>query len=127
MKPLFIYLLAPPHEAAYRECKSRARERGWGQEIHILHVNIEDFILFVIIELFPNNVFQLYCPKDYFKQNQWNTAGDNDHGNHEVVSNIMVVAMALAASTSVWRSWLIMKSASFRAVQPVWGKRIHAL
>ncbi len=33
--------------------------------------------------------------------------------------------MALAASTCVWRSRLIMKSASFRAVQPVWRKRIH--
>ena len=34
-----------------------------------------DFVLFlfVIIELFPNNVFQLYYPKDYSKQKQWNT------------------------------------------------------
>ena len=31
-------------------------------------------------------------------------AGDNDHGNHEFKSIIMVVAMALAASTCVWRS-----------------------
>ena len=48
---------------------------SWGQEIHILHVNIYDFVLFlfVIIELFPNSVFQLYCPKYYYKQNQWNT------------------------------------------------------
>ena len=29
--------------------------------------------MFVIIELLPNNVFQLYSPKDYYKQNQWNT------------------------------------------------------
>ena len=29
--------------------------------------------LVVIIELFPNSVFQLYCPKDYYKQKQWNT------------------------------------------------------
>ena len=38
-----------------------------------------------------------------------------------------VVAMAIAASICVWRSWLIMKSASFRAIQPVWAKRIHVL
>ena len=46
-------------------------EGSWGQEIHNLHVNILDFVLFlvVIIELFPNSVFQLYCPK----QKQWNT------------------------------------------------------
>ena len=24
----------------YRACKSRARKRGWEQEVHILHVNI---------------------------------------------------------------------------------------
>ena len=43
---------------------------SWEQEIHILHVNIWDFglFLFVIVELFPNSVFQLYCPKDYYKQ-----------------------------------------------------------
>ena len=35
--------------------------------------------------------------------------------------------MALAASTCVWRFWLIMKSAIFRKVQPVWGKCIHVL
>ena len=29
--------------------------------------------LVVMIELFPNCVFQLYCPKDYYKQKQWNT------------------------------------------------------
>ena len=48
---------------------------SWGQEVHILHVNIYDFVLclVVIIELFPNSVFQLYCPKDYYKQKQWNT------------------------------------------------------
>ena len=43
---------------------------------------------------------------------------------------LMVVAMALAASTCVWRSLLIiksLKSAIFRAVQPVWGKRIRVL
>ena len=31
------------------------------------------FVLVVIIELFPNSVFQLYCLKDYYKQKQWNT------------------------------------------------------
>ena len=29
--------------------------------------------LVVIIELFQNSVFQLYFPKDYYKQKQWNT------------------------------------------------------
>ena len=29
--------------------------------------------LVVIIELFPNSVFQLCCPKDFYKQKQWNT------------------------------------------------------
>jgi len=28
--------------------------------------------LVVIIELFPNSIFQLYCPKDYYKQKQRN-------------------------------------------------------
>ena len=53
---------------------ARENEAGgsWGQEVHILHVNIYDFVLFlvVIIELFPNSVFQLYCQKDYYKQKQ---------------------------------------------------------
>ena len=31
------------------------------------------FVLVVLIELFPNSVIQLYCPKDYYKQKQWNT------------------------------------------------------
>ena len=56
---------------------AREAEAGdrWGQEVHILHANISDFalFLFVIIELFPNSVFQLHCPKDYYKQKQWNT------------------------------------------------------
>ena len=30
-------------------------------------------------------------------------AGDKDHGNHEFESIIMVVAVALATSTCVWR------------------------
>ena len=53
---------------------ARKREAGgsWGQEIHILHVDFVLF-LFVIIELFPNSVFQLYRPKDYYKKKQWNT------------------------------------------------------
>ena len=62
----------------YRACKSRARKRGWGtwgQEVYIIHINIWDFVLclVVIIELFRNSVIQLYCPKDYYKQKQWNT------------------------------------------------------
>ena len=44
-----------------RACKSRARKRGWdnwGQEVHILHVNV-NFVLFlvVLIELFQSNDF----------------------------------------------------------------------
>ena len=54
-------------------------------------------------------------------------AGDNDHINHVLYSIIMMVAMASPAITCVWRSSLIIKSAIFRAVQPVWGKRIHVL
>ena len=60
-----------------RASLARENEAGgsWGQEVHIIHVNIWDFVLFlvVIIELFRNSVFQLYCPKDYYKQTQWNT------------------------------------------------------
>ena len=48
-----------------------------GRKSIILHVNIlyRTFLfLVVIIELFPNSVFQLYCPKDYYyKQKQCNT------------------------------------------------------
>ena len=29
--------------------------------------------LVVIIELYPNSVLQLYCPKDYYRHKQWNT------------------------------------------------------
>ena len=59
-------------------CKSRARKRGWGQLgagssysscEHIEH----RLFLVVIIDLLPNCIFQLYCPKDYYKQKQWNT------------------------------------------------------
>ena len=32
---------------------------------------------------------------------------------------MVAMGMALAANTCVWRSWLIMKSTIFRAVQPV--------
>ena len=28
------------------------------------------FFFFLMIELFPNSVFQFYCPKDYYKQKQ---------------------------------------------------------
>ena len=48
---------------------ARENEPGgsWGQEVHILHVNMQDFVLFLvgIIELFPTSIFQLYCPTDY--------------------------------------------------------------
>ena len=54
---------------------ARENEAGgsWGQEVHILHVNIHDFVLFLVVitELFRNSVFQLYCPKGYYKQKQW--------------------------------------------------------
>ena len=55
--------------------RAKTRQGGWVQEVHILHVNIQDFalVLVVIIELFLNSVFQLYCPKDCYKQKQWNT------------------------------------------------------
>ena len=83
--------------------KSRARKRGWGQEVRILHCNRWDFDLFldVIIELFPNSVFELCCPKDCYKQKQcqWNTLPvtmDTDIMN--VNRLIMVFAMTLAAS-----------------------------
>ena len=33
-----------------RPCKYHTRKRGWGQEVHIFHVNICDFVL-----LFCNN------------------------------------------------------------------------
>ena len=53
---------------------ARENEAGavWGQEVDILHVNIKDFVLIlvVIIELFPNSGFKLYCSKDYYKQKQ---------------------------------------------------------
>ena len=61
----------------WRVSPARENEAGgsWGQEVHILHVNIYDFILFLVVmmELFPNSVIQLYCPKDCYKQKQWNT------------------------------------------------------
>ena len=46
----------------------------WEQEVHILHVKIQDSVLFlvVIIGLSPNSVLQLYCLKDNYKQKQWN-------------------------------------------------------
>ena len=54
--------------------KTRLGQLGAGGP-YTLYVNISDSVLFlvVIIELFTNSVFQLYCPKDYYKQNQWNT------------------------------------------------------
>ena len=50
--------------------------------------------------------------------------GDNDHGNHEFYSIIMVVAMALAASTCVWRSWLVMK-VPFFAQYNLFGANVY--
>ena len=51
---------------------ARENEAGgsWGQEVHIFHVNVQDFVLFlfVIFDLFRNSIFQLYCAKDYYKQ-----------------------------------------------------------
>ena len=59
----------------YKPCKTRAPKRDWGQEVHILHVDIYNFVLFlvVIIELSTNSVSQLYCSKDSYKQKQRNT------------------------------------------------------
>ena len=67
---------------------ARENEAGgsWGKEIHILHVNIYDFILFVvvIIELFPNSVFQILLSEGLLQAEAMkHFAGDNDHGNHE--------------------------------------------
>ena len=50
-------------------CKSRARKLGWeatGGRTSIVSILTYN-------ELFPNSLFQLYCPKDYYKQKQWNT------------------------------------------------------
>ena len=51
---------------------SLARENEAGGSWSIYSMLTYDFVLFlvVIIELFPNSVFQLYCPKDYYKQKQ---------------------------------------------------------
>jgi len=38
----------------------------------VVFVIVVDVVV-VIIKLFPNNEFQFYCPKDYYKQKQWNT------------------------------------------------------
>ena len=67
-----------PTNGAIGRVSLASEKRGWdswGQEVHILHVNLSDFVLLlvVIIELFPNSLFQLYCPKDYYEQKQWNT------------------------------------------------------
>ena len=35
-----MYHLQIMDHFCYRACKSRARKRGWGQEVHLLHVNI---------------------------------------------------------------------------------------
>ena len=68
---LFLYCMCHriPHAILFAKyvCKNK--------KIHILHVNIQDFVLFlfIIIELFLNSVFQLYFSKDYYKQKQRNT------------------------------------------------------
>ena len=56
---------------------SRAKMRlgqlgAGGPYIPCKHIGLY-FVLVIIIELSRNNVFQLYCPKDYYKQEQWNT------------------------------------------------------
>ena len=67
---LFLVIIGPASLARENEAGG-----SWGQEVHLLHVNIIglSFVLVVIIELSGNSVFQLYCPKDYYKQKQWNT------------------------------------------------------
>ena len=57
---------------------SLACENDAGGRKSIFSINIYIgliFVLFfvVIIELFSNSIFQLYCPKDYYMQKQWNT------------------------------------------------------
>ena len=80
---------------------------------------------------------------DYYKQKQWNILAvtiiteimNSNRFNNRlefmisviIVTAKMAVAMALAASTCVWRSRLIMKNAIFRAIQRVCGKHIHVL
>ena len=57
----------------YRAYKSRARKLvaiGCRKSIFSM-LTYSTLFLVVIIELFPNSVFQLYCPKDYYKQKQW--------------------------------------------------------
>ena len=60
-----------------RVCKSRAKTRlgavGGKKSIFSMLAYRTVLFLVVIIELFPNSVFQLYCLKDYYKQKQWNT------------------------------------------------------
>ena len=50
---------------------SLARENEAGGIFSML--TYRTLFLVLIIELFPNSVFQLYCPKDYYKQKQLNT------------------------------------------------------
>ena len=77
----------------------------WGQEAHILHVYIYNFVLFlvVIIRLSPNSVSQLYCLKDDYKQKQRNT-------------------LPVTRITEIMHfNRLVMKNA-FRAVHPILGQ-----
>ena len=45
---------------------------GWTKR-NVVRICTCQPVLVVIIELSGNSVFQLYCPKDYYKQKQWNT------------------------------------------------------
>ena len=55
-----------------RESVTRENEAGavWGRKSIF---SMLFCFLVVITEMFPNSVFQLYCPKDYYKHKQWNT------------------------------------------------------
>ena len=77
------------------------------------------FCFVVIIELFPNSVFQLYCPKDYYKQKQWNTLP------------VTMITEIMNFNRLLWYLCLAIltnnEECHFPLVQPVWGKRIHVL
>ena len=46
---------------------ARENEAGGRKSIFSMLTYRTFLFLVVIIELFPNSVFQLYCPKDYYK------------------------------------------------------------
>ena len=70
-----------------RASLARENEAGGscGQEVHILHVNVNDFVLFlvVIIELFQSNYFSYTSEGLLQTEVVEHFAGDNDHGSHE--------------------------------------------